>query len=241
MLKRLDAFGGANSMPRMLLAAALSLCLSALVVIALRWGAADAGMQYANHELVRWGAVPPSLESWLDVRHRLTDAHQLEPHSATVLEALGLLHAQRVTGGSGSQVFQEQALGYFRKAAALRPTSSYTWANIALTKHRLNEVDAELRGALSNAVMLGPWEPEVQMVVADAGFSLWDELPDASRSEVLEMAVRGMKRYSGSMLRIAETRGRLALLCQSNVASGASDLENITFANAKCQPTPASR
>ena len=223
---------------RWLLAGATVLALAALTAAALRWGMADAGLGQASREMARWEAdgALPDLDSWLEVRSTLLAAQRREAGNPTLQEALARLHAQRHEGNAGAEVFQEQALEYFQRAAVQRPTSPYTWASIALTRYRLGLIDAELLRALANAVRLGPWEPEVQFIVADIGFALWDELPDAQRKEVLETAVRGMKRYADNMVRIAEKRGRLALVCQSGAQFGASALKYPA-----CQPDPGSK
>ena len=214
------------------------LALAALTATALRWGIADAGLSQASREMARWEAdgALPDLDTWLDVRSMLLAAQRHESGNPTLQEAQARLHAQRHDGNSGVEVFQEQALEYFQRAAVQRPVSPYTWASIALTRYRLGFTDAELQRALANAALLGPWEPEVQFIVADIGFALWDELPDAQRKEVLEMAVRGMKRYPESMVRIAEKRGRLALVCQSGVQFGVSALKH-----PGCQPGAGSK
>jgi tetratricopeptide (TPR) repeat protein len=218
---------------RWLLAGGIILALAALTATALRWGMADAGLSQASREMARWEAdsALPDLDSWLEVRSTLLAAQRYETGSPTVQEALARLHAQRHVGNAGAEVFLEQALEYFQRAAVQRPTSPYTWASIALTRYRLGLIDAELQRALANATLLGPWEPEVQFIVADIGFALWDELPDAQRKEVLETAVRGMKRYPDNMARIAEKRGRLQLACQSGAQFGASALKH-----PGCQP-----
>jgi hypothetical protein len=223
---------------RWLLAGATILALAALMLTALRWGMADARLSQASREVARWEAdgTLPDLDSWLDVRSTLLAAQRHETGNPTLQEALARLHAQRHDGNAGAEVFQEQALEYFQRAAVQRPTSPYTWASIALTRYRLGLTDAELQRALTNAARLGPWEPEVQFIVADIGFALWDELPDAQRKEVLETAFRGMKHYSDTMVRIAEKRGRLALVCQSGAQFGASALMH-----PGCQPDAGSK
>jgi hypothetical protein len=223
---------------RWLLACGAILALAVLTTTALRWGMADAELSQASGEMARWEAdgTVPDLDSWLDVRSTLLAAQRHESGNPTLQEALARLHAQRHEGNAGAEVFQEQALEYFQRAAVQRPVSPYTWASIALTRYRLGLIDAELQRALTNAVRLGPWEPEVQFIVADIGFALWDELPDAQRKEVLETAVKGMKHNSDNMVRIAEKRGRLALVCHSGAQFGASALMH-----PGCQPDAGSK
>ncbi len=223
---------------RWLLAGGAILALAALTLTALRWGMADVELSQASREMVRWEAdgALPDLDGWLEVRGTLLAAQRHETGSPTLDEAQARLHAQRHQGGAGVELFQEQALEYFQRAAVRRPTSPYTWASIALTRYRLGLTDAQLQRALANATLLGPWEPEVQLIVADIGLALWDELPDAQRKEVLETAVRGMKRDPDNMLRIAAKRARLDLVCQSGAQVGASASKH-----PGCRPDAGSR
>ena len=223
---------------RWLLACGAILALAALMATALRWGMADAELAQASREMARWdaGGALLDLDSWLEVRSTLLAAQRHETGSPTLAEALARLHAQRHQGNAGAEVFQGQALEFFQRAAVLRPTSPYTWASIALTRYRLGMIDTELQRALANAALLGPWEPEVQFIVADIGLALWDELPDAQRKKVLETVVRGMKRNPDNMLRIAAKRARLDLVCQSGAELDASVLKH-----PGCQPDAGSR
>jgi hypothetical protein len=223
---------------RWLLAFGAILALAVLTAMALRWGIADAELSQASREMVRWEAdgALPDLDSWIEVRSTLLAAQRHETGSPTLHEALARLHAQRHQGNAGTEVFQEQALEYFQRAAVQRPTSPYTWASIALARYRLGLIDTELQRALANATLLGPWEPEVQFIVADIGFALWDELPGAQRKEVLETAVRGMKRDPDNMLRIAAKRARLELVCQSGAG-----LDISVPRHPGCQPDAGSR
>jgi hypothetical protein len=226
------------SLKRWLLACCAILALAALTVTALRWGMADAELSQASREMARWEAdgALPDMDSWLEVRSTLLAAQRHETGSPTLEEALARLHAQRYQGNAGAEVFQQQALEDFQRAAVQRPASPYTWASIALARYRLGLTDAPLQRALANATLLGPWEPEVQFIVADIGFALWDELPDAQRKEVLETAVRGMKRNPDNMLRIAAKRARLELVCQSGAELDASVLKL-----PGCQPDAGSK
>jgi len=72
--------------------------------------------------------------------------------------------------------YARQGLEYHRAAVRLRPGASHSWAKIALLAGRLPEADAEFGAALRNAARLGPWEPDVQLVVAEAGFTQWARL-----------------------------------------------------------------
>ena len=61
----------------------------------------------------------------------------------------------------------EQALERYRIATKARPASPGAWGDIARLKLRLAEFDGELDNAIRSASRLGPWEPDVQLVIAD--------------------------------------------------------------------------
>jgi hypothetical protein len=199
-----------------LLAAAAGLCLLALTVVALRWGMADVLHRDADRSMERWQRERsmPVLTEWLETRDKLARAHRLDPGNAAIVESSGLLHSQRVGDGSGSGVFQEEALAHFEQAAVLRPTSPYTWANIALTRYRIGNTDAKFSTALSTAQRMGPWEPEVQLIAADFGLALWDELDGASRVALKANLARAAKRQGPQLVQLGEKRGRLELVCE---------------------------
>jgi hypothetical protein len=201
---------------RVTIAAGLALCLLAMAVVALRWGRADAMHREAEREMARWqhDRSMPGLAEWLETRDALAQALRLDPRNPAIAESNGLLHSQRVQEGSGSGVFQEEALGFFEEAAVRRPTSPYTWANIALTRYRLGRTDAKFMAALSQAQRLGPWEPEVQLIAADFGLAMWDEMDAAGRAELKATLARGAKRQGAQVVQLAEKRGRLGLVCE---------------------------
>lgn len=96
----------------------------------------------------------------------------------------------------------EAALEALRKAVSLRPVSPYTWSMLLYVKSQLGEVDGEFGQALSNAVSLGPWEPEVQRTVAEIGLMNWERLDYGHREEVRKDVVRGMARQREAMMAI---------------------------------------
>jgi tetratricopeptide (TPR) repeat protein len=206
----------AAELRRVLVVAAAAGLGIALALTALRMGRADWLFSRSTQSMAEWSAkdARPDFEVWLAVRDDLARAVQLEPRDPRALEGLGVLHAGRdAPVGNDRSGFQEQARDYLRRAAATRPTSPYTWANLAVVKYRLGETDEEFRNALRQAVNYGPWEWEVQAIVADVGLAMLPELAPAERSMVEAMVMNGMKRNPAEMLRIAQRRGSLSLAC----------------------------
>jgi hypothetical protein len=78
----------------------------------------------------------------------------------------------------------------------------------------LGQVDAEFYLALQSAINLGPWEPEVQFVVVDLGFALWEQMPTDFQPQVMTLAQNGQRRYATQIVAIAQRRGRLPEACK---------------------------
>lgn len=143
-------------------------------------------------------------------------AQRIDPGNPATAEARGGLHSLIVRESADSIPVGGQralALGQFATAVDLRPTSPYTWANLARTRYALGLIDEAFYRALRHAIRLGPWEPEVQFAVVDMGFALWDEMPADLRPGVLAMAQNGQRRYAAQIVAIAQTRGRQAEVC----------------------------
>jgi hypothetical protein len=186
-------------------------------------GLADWSTMRWRHEIDGWAErranAPPELLQ--EAVTALIDALALTPDDPTLVEHLGTALALRAAGsppGSESQrLFLAAALVRFRGAAALRPTSPYTWADIALTKYRLGQIDDEFFGAMRHALDFGPWEPAVQLIVADAGLGTWEKLDSGLRSRISENLQRAAVRQAEPLARIATEHGRIDLICAISI------------------------
>jgi hypothetical protein len=95
----------------------------------------------------------------------------------------------------------------------MRPGSPYAWASIALLKLRLGQMDAEFYGALERAAQFGPWEPAVQVAIADAGLAAWRRLAPPAKALVVADLERALLRQAPEIRRIAAAHGTLPLVC----------------------------
>ncbi len=198
-----------------------SLLIGACIVCA-RWGiadriASDATMRQMGLQAhaARTGEALSSRDAGALVESFLLAQH-LDPANPGLAEQLGGVYALDVREEGADNTIHRQwqkSLAQYSKAVVMRPTSPYSWANRAWTKYYLGEVDDHFYQALVNAIRLGPWEPEVQFVVADLGFALWDKMPVELRPEVLALAQNAQNRYPGQIALIAKKRGRLAEVC----------------------------
>ncbi|MBE0619351.1 MAG: hypothetical protein IH605_02040 [Burkholderiales bacterium] len=182
-------------------------------------GLADWNSMRARHEIAGWAehrATPPP-ERLQEAITTLIDALALAPNDPTLIEHLGTaLELRASASAAGSEMRRlslTAALIYFRRAAALRPSSPYTWANILLAKYRLAQLDNEFFDAMRNALDLGPWEPAVQLIVADVTLGAWDKLDNGLRAHANENLRRAALRQADGLARLATDRGRIDLVC----------------------------
>jgi len=101
----------------------------------------------------------------------------------------------------------------FRQALRQRPTSPYLWANLALSKLYLDEIDSELSLALRHAEELGPWEQTIQQTVVFVGLAAWQDLDPGARQALLRTIRRGAERNPQKIFQIVKSYTRFDLVC----------------------------
>ena len=230
--------GARNVVARWTAGAAAGILLF-LGVLCARWGFADlivtnamSRQVFLQAEAARTGVAVSSKEAD-EVITTLLRAQRIDPNNPATAEQLGGSYTIDVQDtrqqGSNRAVTREWAKAdeQYSRAVALRPTSPYAWANRAWTKYYQGKVDMDLYVAMQNAINLGPWEPEVQFVVVDLGFALWDEMPMDLRPQILALAQNGQRRYAAQIVAIAQKRGRLTEVCKlEKLASLAACVSN---------------
>jgi hypothetical protein len=210
-------------------------CLVVLAVLsysAARMGAADALTWVAAERISKWdtGRVRPGLEPWMAVRADLERASSLSRTDPVAPELLGVLHLSRAV----SPDYAESALEYFRRALVMRPSSPYTWANVAEARYGMGMTAAPFEAVMLTAWRLGPAEPEVQRVMVDLGLALWGEGSPSLRDSVRAALAAAMRRKPVETLEIVARRGRLDLACPM----AATDKRLVqTIWPARCQNT----
>lgn len=176
----------------------------------------------ARHEFDKWLKNPAtmSFEFWQKANGNLSSALAIDPGNPFLHEDLGRLldnKAMHVKWPSHEQRAQtwKESRDHFRTALTLRPASPYTWSNLALIKSRLGEWDAETQLALRQAATLGPWEPEVQVSIADVGWAGWNHWPDELKPILEDNIVRGSKSQRETMLRLTASHQQQNYICMN--------------------------
>lgn len=189
-------FRGADfSRPTSIFAITLLAALPLVIYWAAQRGLADVVGLEARYQVDRWRAgkfVPDALK--LDaIQNDLGKARDLDPANPNLHEDLGRFQAGRVERDNAYdpevRAMRQQALMRFRQALELRPTSGHAYANVALMKYRLGEIDQEFSQSLQQAMRRSPWEPQVQLLGIELGLATWQALADSSR-EMLKQAIQ---------------------------------------------------
>jgi hypothetical protein len=196
----------------------LSLFLAVVAVQCASLGVAGLFVQLGQFEIDRWATLSrsPSVAEVKSAAQYFSASLDYVSDNPWALEAAGALDLAKMRA---SRVPREalaatkDAHKRFRQALLQRPTSAFLWANLALTKLYLNEIDSELLSALRHADELGPWEQTVQQTTLFVGLAAWQELDPDLRKMLMRTIERGASRNPQKMLEIVKSYRRLDLVC----------------------------
>jgi hypothetical protein len=161
-------------------------------------------------------AKKPSIEEITRAADYFTQSFAYAADNPWALEnagALDLAKMRATTSPRQAYAAARDARARFRRALAQRPTSPFLWANLALAKLYLDEIDSELLAALRHAGELGPWDRSVQEKVLFVGLAVWPELDAGMRQELARTIERGGSRNAQKMFEIAKSYARFDLVC----------------------------
>ncbi len=197
---------------------ALFIILAATAVQCARLGMAGLLVQTAQREVDRWTSAARK-PGRAEIRHAaeyFSDSLGYASDNPWALEGLGALELARMrvsTDPREALAVTRTARVRFRQALLQRPTSPFLWANLALTKLYLDEIDNELLTALRHANELGPWEPTVQQTVLFVGLAVWQDLDHGLQQALVRTIERGAMHNAQKMLEIIRSYKRFDLVC----------------------------
>ncbi len=144
------------------------------------------------------------------------DSLAFHPGNPWALESLGVADLARMRATRSpleAQALARDAYKRFREALGQKPASPFLWANLALSKLYLDELDDEFRAALRHADELGPWEPSTQEIVLFASLAAWQSSDAAMRRATTAVLERGASRNALKLFGIVKRFQRLDLVC----------------------------
>jgi hypothetical protein len=197
---------------------ALFVVLALIAVQCARLGVAGLLVQSAQDEVGAWtpASPKPGMAQIRRAAKYYSDSLGYMHDNPWALEGLGAIDLARMrvsTIPREALAVTRSARARFRQALLQRPTSPFLWANLALAKLYLDEIDDELRTALRHADELGPWEPTVQQTVLFIGLAAWQELGPDPRQNLARTIERGATRNTRKMFDIVNSYTRFDLIC----------------------------
>src|SRR5450759_1682129 len=197
---------------------ALFILLALTAVQCARLGVAGLFVQLAQGEVDRWTSASrtPGMAEVRSAAKYFSDSLGYASGNPWALEGLGALDLEKMRASRiprEALAVTRDARMRFRQPLLQRPTSPFLWANLALTKLYLNEIDEELLTALRHADALGPWEPTVQQTTLFVGLAVWRDLDPGLRQALARTVERGALRNAQKMFEIVKSYGRFDLVC----------------------------
>nr|CRH05411.1 conserved protein of unknown function [Candidatus Magnetococcus massalia] len=110
---------------------------------------------------------------------QLESAQSWQPGNPDILFEMGNLQLQMASQAADAkqkQIHLKRAMVYYQTLLTIRPTWSYGWINLAMTRARLGEKIEVVEQDLERAIILAPFDVSVQQGVLKLGFHLWDKL-----------------------------------------------------------------
>ena len=183
-----------------------------------RMGVAGLIVEVGQKEIDRWMVLsrPRSSRELSRVAGHFEDSRKYYADNPWALEGLGSMALARMRLSKVPReavALTKSARLRMREALKLRPTSPFLWANLALSKLYLDEIDEEFFAALRYAIVLGPWEPASQLNVLFVGLAAWDRLDAELRQSIIGVLERGATRNAAKMLQTVKSFRRFDLLC----------------------------
>lgn len=209
--------------PRKVPVKAIALFAVALLLIAawlaLRMGAASWTAEDTEQDLSAWDkrtnetGLPPTQAEWQAAMRDVQAAIARNPRDPHLKELESRLLALTIRVGEGVTNRLSESIAPLERAAALRPTSPYTWASLASALYANGKVDVRFYAVLERAVEAGPFEREALFVVIELGLAVWDTAPKSTQLAI-QTALKNADRHEAAIIvEIAQRRGKLEQVC----------------------------
>lgn len=195
------------------------LLLVYFIYVAYHQGVANVYSKIAQNVMETWGAGQQVISdsNWNIAHESLTQALNHSPNNPEYLALMGSLYEWRVVGNeldlTEAAKNYEKALDYYQQALQLRPAFSFYWANVAVIKSRLGIIDNAFFTTVNRAIVLGSWEPGVQLKIADALLNVWYLLDEKSWKMMVTVIEKGLKSNAAQIMQIAKQVNVLNKLC----------------------------
>jgi hypothetical protein len=189
--------GALKVLKAFMVAVLLALLVTGIYYVA-RWGVAGFYAGEAVDEMNGWTARNPvTRAAWSAALADMQAAVELDSTHPDYQHWMGRFY--RIQLKNNFVEAQERsavailAKSHFQASLDERPRGADTWAEYALLKSLLREIDGEFEHALAQAVAWGPWEMNVLRLVTAVGLHEWAGLSEAGQALTLDTVVRGLR------------------------------------------------
>jgi len=179
----------------------------------------DAMTMQARWQIAQWQSNPleqPKAPDLGRIRNDLMSALRWTPADPQIYENLGYLYGVRANSLHAlpelEQAMLENSIAYYKTAIALRPMSAHAWANLALALHLKTGQQEAMWSAYDRAFQYGNREAGVQYILAEVGFSCWEEAGTARQLQLLHLIDTAYPHTKYTLLKIAQKYGKEDLL-----------------------------
>ncbi|MEH6825761.1 MAG: hypothetical protein V7629_17845 [Motiliproteus sp.] len=208
---------------RVVIALLLLLIIGWALQAAARAGLSDLYAFQVSSYTQKWAAADDPSDAaitnkeWLEVSGAIDRLLWLVPEHPDYLQAAGIAYGLYANKGTVATERVDALLAlsadFYRQSLSSRPAWPYAWGNLVLLKAGQGQLDAEFYHALERAATLGPWEPEVQMALTEAGLAHWSALNAVAKGIVVATVSRGISRDLNTFQRLATSYQQLDTLC----------------------------
>ncbi|EPJ56267.1 MAG: hypothetical protein OFPI_00570 [Osedax symbiont Rs2] len=161
--------------------------------------------------------MPISEFELIQAEDKILKSIRFNPDNAEYWEYLGRIHYLRaISHYQDDSLFNKFILMAYhshKKAISLRPQWPYSWANLALMKSHLQQLDVEYLYAVNQAVLYGPWEIASNEAIVQAGFNGWRKLNINSRNMTTEALERVYQQAPKAARALLAHYSRQATVC----------------------------
>ncbi len=138
--------------------------------------------------------VPVSATVLEKAQDKIDRAISINPQNAEYREYQArVFYLRAINNHADPELFEQQIYKAYlahKKALQLRPQWPYSWANLALMKSHMQQLDVEFLYAINQAAQYGPWEISSNQAIVQAGFTSWQKLSGTMQQKILDALER---------------------------------------------------
>lgn len=175
---------------------------------------AEARAMQARSRIDAWvsGGAAWRLPEWLEARGALEAAATITPSNATLHDYLAVLHMLRGRHAWLDETLRHAFYGEARthqlRSLALRPSHGTGWANLGQIEHALAPCSDAQWSAWRKALYFAPYEPPVQMVLADLSLACFSRHPPEVRAWLQSHCAQASGKVRTHLLAALKRQGR---------------------------------